>query len=191
MAPLIIPGAYLVSLHHTVSGQEVVNVLGVSSEGFGAATLVADTVHAAWTATGGPLKSLSNKVRLERVKVVDLASAEGEIAEKSATDVGSITAELANLASCAVIRVGAASRSRSSKGRVYFGPLAEGNINADGRSIEPNQVTAYTQNFTQFRTQLGTAGLTWGVISRKLSRITPIQSISVAPIVGIQRRRLT
>lgn len=191
MPTLVIPGAYMASLHHTVSGQEVVNVIGVTAEGFGAAEAVANTVHSAWVATGGPLKNLSNKVRLEKVKVVDLSSPTGQIFEKVSTDTGGLTAELGPLAACAVVRIGAASRSRSSKGRVFFGPLAEASINADGRTVEPNQVTQYAASFTQFRTQLTAAGFTWAVLSRKNSSATPVAQISVAPVIGIQRRRLT
>lgn len=52
MPTLVIPGAYQVAIHQVVSGQEIVNVLGVTADGFGAANVVADKVHAAYIAAG-------------------------------------------------------------------------------------------------------------------------------------------
>lgn len=190
MPTLVIPGAYQVGIHMVVSGQEIVNVIGVMSDGFGAANQIADKVHAAWIAAGGPMSMLPNSVKLEKIKVTDLAGVNGEIFEKTATDAGKGTSPLGSLAATAVVRVGAGTRSRSGKGRLYFGPLQQAQLSADGRTLVPVQQTTIATGFQQFKTAVNTEGLQWAVLSRKLSVATPITNISVASVIGTQRRRL-
>jgi hypothetical protein len=190
MPTLVIPGAYQVAIHQVVSGQEIVNVLGVTSDGFGAANVVADKVHAAYIAAGGPISWLSNAVKIEKIKVTDLSGPTGEIYEKTTADVGKGTGQVGSLATCAVVRVTAGNRSRSGKGRVYFGPLAASNLGIDGRSLLPTTATGIATAFQQFRTAINSDGYQWVVLSRKLSVATPITNVSVASIIGTQRRRL-
>lgn len=189
MATLIIPGAVMVSLHYSVSGQELVNVIGLTGEILPPDT-AANRVHDAWTKLGGPMTRMSSAATLTKVKATSLNTADGAVFERSASAVGGQSGTLASLATCAVIRVGAGTRSRSGKGRVYFGPLPASVMQGDGRQIIAAQATSLQTAFTQFRDELAAAGTPWVVLSRKLSSATPVESISVASVIGTQRRRL-
>jgi hypothetical protein len=160
------------------------------SDGFGAATQIADKVHAAWIAASGPLAWLPSAVKMEKIKVTDLSSEGGQIYEKTVTDAGKGTGALGSLATTAVVRVGAGTRSRSGKGRLYFGPLGASSLAADGRTILPANQTGIAAAFNAFRNAINTDGLQWCVLSRKLSVATPITNVSVASVIGTQRRRL-
>lgn len=190
MATLVIPGALQVSLHFEISGQETVNVLGFSSTEIMPAETAANRVHDAWTATGGPMQWLPTAMKLLRVKATELNAVDSPVFERASTAVGGQATAPANLATCAVVRVGAGTRSRSGKGRVYFGPLGANFVQADGRTLNTTMSTNITTAFNTFRTTLEGQALTWSVLSRKLSTATPVQSVQVASIIGTQRRRL-
>lgn len=191
MPQLIIPNAMQVSLHFTVSGQETVNVLGFTKDDPAiTASMAADIVHNAWTATGGPHKLLTPQVVLNKVKATDISSADGEIFERGVSVPGGATGTVGNLAVSAVVRVGSGTRSRSGKGRVYFGPIGSQDIATDGRSYPLQAQTNVRTAFLAFQTATNNGNLTWSVLSRKLLVATEITSVSVAPIIGIQRRRL-
>lgn len=189
MATLVIPGAVMVSLHFTVSGQETVNVIGLTGDILPPDT-AANLVHDAWTAANGPMGMLPAAVKLTKVKATSLSTADGAIYERTSTAQGAIATGVGALSTSAIVRVGAGTRSRSSKGRLYFGPLPASVLDTDGRSIKPTDLTAISTRFSAFRTAVNQNSVRWAVLSRKLSVATPVENISVASVIGTQRRRL-
>lgn len=189
MATLVIPGAYMASLHFTVSGQEIVNVIGVSGN-FLSSGVVAKAVGDVWTNLSGPHDLLPAAVVLSKVKAVDIGTPTGEVFEQVYNKAGGGTTPMGPLSSSAVVRAGASTRSRSGKGRLYYGPLPQGMVHTDGRTLTPSTITALNTRFTYFKDQLIAREMNWVILSRKLLSFTPVETVSVAQVLGTQRRRL-
>jgi hypothetical protein len=191
MSTLIIPNAFQVSIQMTSGGQVVENVIGVTNAG-GTASGAASAVRAAWEGTTGPLKRLSSLIVMTNYHAVDLSSAFGTIFDLSSSAVGGVstTNSLATMGACALVSWNGSQRSRSTRGRLYFGPILESNINADGRTLGPGDRSNITNAFTQFRSDLASAGYPLAVLSRTLSQAFPVSSNATELVIATQRRRI-
>lgn len=189
MPTLIIPGAIQVSIRMECSGQAVVNVIGLDRNFVDDMNVAANNVKNAWEAAGGPLILKPTQVKVLSYRAVDL-NAGGAVAEVASTKTGGLsTAQLSTMSSSALVNIGASTRNRSQRGRLYHGPLSETQIDADGRTIPVTTQTSLLQAYTQFKNALDTAGTPWAVLSRKNLSFTRVTSLSVQPVIATQRRR--
>lgn len=186
---LVVPDTYLVSINATSGGQNITNVVGIR-KAFSGADLVAAAVETAWIQTGGPIKLMNNGYQMKDVSAMFLGQADGEVVTKVSTAVGASTGTKSTNAACALVSYGGGSRSRTSKGRLYFGPIGESDINTDGRTLAASSITAMTAAFNAFKNSLTTGGFEWVVVSRKLQTAATIQAISVQAVIATQRRRI-
>jgi hypothetical protein len=177
----------LVAIKGMSGGQEVVNVVGIHDMS-ASAELVAKAVQTAWKVSGGPMSKLPSTYQLLEFKALSLHSAEGEVYTQPDSTVGTLSGALATNGSCALITYGNGTRSKSSKGRMYFGPLREVEINADGRTL----VTPanFTTALTAFQASIAAQNGDWCIVSRKNSSVAIINSITTQTVIATQRRRI-
>lgn len=188
---LIIPNVYRVGIYGVSGGQPIVNVVGVRGSAAGQAGGAADAVRAAWKVTGGPLSRKPSQYAFERVSAMDLSSADGAIVERTDGALGGIgSAALATNGSCALVKWNGGTRSGSSRGRMYFGPLIETDINSDGRTLPSTTVTALQTAMTNFLNSLSGAGFPLTVISPTTATHTLVTSVAVESTIATQRRRI-
>lgn len=191
MAQLIIPGCFQVAIMGKAGGSDVVNVIGVQNGGGNAADAAA-AVRTAWKVTAGPLAQLSSLYTLSQFVAVDIGSSNGSIATVSDTTAGGIVSgnSFATAGACALIKWNGGTRSRSARGRMYFGPIMETNINPDGRTLATAFVTAFTTAMTNFRASLSSSGYPLVVLSRTLSESFPVTTNAAESTIATQRRRI-
>ena len=191
MATLIIPNAFQVSIEMEASAQPVVNVVGVTSAS-GTAAGAAAAVKAAWEGTGKPLGALTSAIVARNYRAVDLGSAFGDIADVSSSTPGgsATTGGLATMAASALVIWNGSSRSRSTRGRLYLGPLLDGQINTDGRTLASTTLTGINTAMANFISSLASAGYPLAVISRKNLAAYPVTSAATSSVIATQRRRL-
>lgn len=190
MAQLLIPGAIQVSIKMECSGQDVVNVIGLSGDNFTDPNAAVAVVKAAWEKASGPMAIRSNLVRVVSYRAVVLSPV-GSVAELGSSSVGgNTTVGISTMAAAALIGIGGATRNRSSRGRMYHGPIGEAQIDPDGRTLLTATRTQLTSVYTVFRNDLSAGGYPWVVLSRKNSTFTPVGEIAVSSIIATQRRRL-
>lgn len=188
---LIIPNAFQVAIEAEAGGQPVVNVIGVTNAA-GTAAGAAAAVKAAWEQANGPLSRLSSLVSARLYRAVDLSSAFGDIAEVTSSAVGGVTTtnSLSTLAASALVTWNGSTRSRSTRGRMYYGPLTETNLNPDGRTLPTATLATFNTMFDLFRTSLASAGYPLAVLSRKNEAAYPVTSSAVQSVIATQRRRI-
>ena len=186
---LIVPNCYLVSIKMSSGGQDVVNVIGIQASS-STAQAVANQVKASWILSGGPMQKHATTTTGVQVSAMDLSSANGAIATAAFTNAGSEAGALATNGSCALITYGGGTRSRSSKGRLYHGPLREGQIESNGRHLTATAQANITNGYLVFKNDLNAAGMFWTVISRKLQTANNISSPSAQLLIATQRRRI-
>lgn len=190
MPALIIPGTFLCSIKMSSGGQDVINVIGVRNSG-GTAAGAAAAVDAAWQAASGPLSQLSTTTTYSGVHAMDLSSADGAISDLAVTGkAGGASGALATNAACALVKWNGGTRSGSSRGRLYFGPLLEVAVNSDGRTLASTWQTAFQNAITVFRNSLNSANYPLVVISRKNAVATTVTSHAVENVIATQRRRI-
>lgn len=189
MTQLIIPGCFQVTIKGTSGGQDVDNVIGVQNSS-GTAGAAAAAVQTAWKIASGPLALQQNAYSTVSYTAVDIGSSNGEIAVITDSTAGSLTGSLATNAASALIKWNGGTRSRSSRGRMYFGPLGETSINPDGRTLLAGSIAAFQSAFTNFRNSLAASGYPLVVLSRTLSTAFPVTSHSVEQVIATQRRRI-
>jgi hypothetical protein len=191
MPALIIPGAYQVTISMVSGGHAVENVIGVVNGG-GTAAGAAAAVLAAWKVSTGPLSRLSSLVAMTGVRAVDISSGSGAIVTVNDTTAGSIvsTNSLATRGACALVQFNGGTRSRSSRGRLYYGPIMESDINVDGATVGGATVANLGTAMTAFRNSLNSSGYPLNVLSRKLSQAFPVTSQTIETIIATQRRRI-
>lgn len=184
---LVIPDCFIVAIKGVSGGQDVVNVIGVHGPN-DTAISVATAVLGAWKVALGPLAKLPNTYQMVEVRAMDIGSATGDVYTVPDTTSGQLSGALATNGSCALLNYGSGSRAKTTKGRMYFGPLREVEINNDGRTL----VTPvnFTNAFLAFRANLETNGRTWVVLSRKNSSHAPIISLTTQSVIATQRRRI-
>lgn len=184
---LVVPDCFLVAVKAVSNGQDVVNVVGVHGPGNNAFQ-VATAVRDAWKTAGGPLSKQSTSYQLVEFRAMSINSANGEIYSLPDAATGPLTSVLATNGSCALITYGSGTRAKSTKGRMYFGPLREGDVNSDGRTLA--NAAAFTTAFGVFQTNLTQFGRNWVVISRKNSTHSPITQVQTQTVIATQRRRI-
>jgi hypothetical protein len=184
---LIVPDTFLVSIKGISGGQDVVNVVGIKFAGV-SAEAVATAVRDAWIVSGGPITKLPNTYSMVEVKALSLDNANGQVFTLPHSQAGNLSGALATNGSCALVTYGNGTRSKSSKGRMYFGPLREVEINTDGRTLA--SASTFTTAMTAFKTDVETWGGQWVIVSRKNSTTAPITSITTQTVIATQRRRI-
>lgn len=188
---LVIANTYRVSIEMTAGGRQISNVIGVTGTASGQQAAAAAAVLAAWKVASGPLSQLSSLVAMTGVTALDLSSTTGGIAVVADTTAGGkAAAALSTRASSALINWNTATRSKSARGRMYFGPLAESDINSDGATLVAGTVAALGTAMTNFRNSLSGASFPLCVISQKLASTTAVSSQGVQATIATQRRRL-
>jgi hypothetical protein len=192
MVQLLIPSAYQVSIEMTVSGQQVINVIGIrSDEVQKTANDVCAAVKTGWEIANGPLKQLASQIQMVGYRCTDLRSTNGDIDFQPSTATGGMSGQsLSTLAVAALVQYGQGTRNRSSRGRMYFGPLSEANINTDGRTLLPTSLTSINAAMEVFRSHIAGANMQWAVLSRVQKQAYSINTVQVASVVATQRRRL-
>lgn len=190
MPALIVPDTGLVSIEMQSGGQDVVNVVGVDLTGGSIAAATA-AVKVAWEIAAGPLTRLNNLTALVNYHGMDLSSSTGAIVDVASAAVGGAgaTAKATNGA-CALVKWNGGTRSKSQRGRLYLGPLAEGDVNSDGRTLVAGSLAGFQTAFTNFRNSLSGAGFPLVIVSRLLQEATPVVSHSVESVIATQRRRI-
>lgn len=184
---LIIPETYLVSIKGVSGGQDVVNVIGVRAPA-NTAISVATAVQGAWKTAGGPMSKMPSTYQLIEFKAMSLASANGDVYAVPDSTAGTAGSSLATNGACALVTFGNGTRAKSTKGRMYFGPLLESAINADGRTLAA--AGGFTTAFQAFKAALEINQREWVVISRKNSSTSPISIIQTQSVIATQRRRI-
>lgn len=192
MPTLVIPDGLQLVVAGTQSGQPVINVMHFRNTSGGTRNLVTDLVaiKALWEKAAGPLKVKSNGFAMTGYKLTDISSTSGQVSELGSTVAGGVAGSLSTMASAALIRLSGGTRDRSGSGRLYHGPLLEGQINADGRQIDTGAATTLTTAYTTWASDMLALDLEWCVASRQDSTLTTISSITVSTIIATQRRRL-
>jgi hypothetical protein len=191
MAQLIIPGAFQVAINAKAGSQDVVNVVGVLNPS-GDAAGAANAVKTAWTITGGPVKRLSTLYVLSNFTAVDIGNANGSISVVADSTTGGVstTNAFATAGACALVKWNGGTRSRSTRGRLYFGPIMETDINPDGRTLAGTPQTGIITGFNTFRSSLAASGYPLVVLSRKMSQAFAVTSSTVESTIATQRRRI-
>lgn len=191
VAGLVVPGCFQGVIHAQAGGQDVVNVVGLQNGG-GTAAGAAAALQTAWKVTAGPLSQLSSLYQLVEFRAMDIGSTNGAIASISDTTLGSITTSnsLATAGACSLVKWNGGTRSASSRGRMYYGPIMEQNINPDGRTLASGSQTNHNTAFNNFRASLSASGYPLVVLSRKLSQAFPVTSSTVESQIATQRRRI-
>lgn len=189
-AMLIIPDCFQVNIQMSVGGKQVENVIGVENAA-GTAAGAATAVKTAWEIALGPLAKLLGAVAMTNYHAVDISSGSGAIFDLASTTTGSAGAgSLATRAACALVQWNGSTRNRSSRGRLYYGPLGEANINPDGATLVTIDRTNIGTAFTNFRNSLTTSGYPLVVLSRTLSQAFPVTQHAVELQIATQRRRI-
>lgn len=191
MTQLVIPNCFQATISMVAGGHVVENVVGVQNGG-GTAAGAAAAVLAAWKVAGGPLAGLSSLVTMTGVRAVDISSVNGAIVTVTDTTAGGVTASnsLATRGAAALIQWNGGTRSRSSRGRLYWGPLMENNIDVDGASLTSTTVTNINARFTAMRSSLSGSSYPLVVLSRKLSQAFAVSSNACESTIATQRRRI-
>lgn len=184
---LVIPDTYLVSIKGSSGGQDVVNVIGVRGTG-NTAISVATAVEGAWKVANGPMSRLPSQYALKEVKAMYIGSTSGDVYTVSSTGAGALTGGLATNGSCALVTFGAGTRAKSQRGRMYFGPLREGDIDTDGRTC--TSAANITTAMGVFKTALEINNRKWVVVSRKYATTTDVITVSTQAVIATQRRRI-
>jgi hypothetical protein len=189
---LVIPNVYRCSIQMISGTRQIVNVVGLHGSSSGQQVAAAAALKAAWEVSTGPLPKLSSLVQMTGYQVMDLSTTTGGIATLASAALGGVstTNALSTRAASALVKWNGASRSLSTRGRLYFGPIMESDINSDGATLTAATQTALGNAFTTFRTQLSSAGFTLCVISRKLAAATDVTNSSVESVIATQRRRI-
>lgn len=189
---LVIANTYRIAVRMQAGGKDITNVFGVRGSTSGQQAAAAAAALAAWKVANGPLSQLSNLVQMADVTAVDLSSATGGITvvTDATTGGGTTGFALSTRASAALVTWNSGTRSKSARGRMYYGPLRESDIDTDGATLLGARAAAIGTAFTAFRSSLATAGFPLVVISQKLASTTDVTSQSVQTTIATQRRRL-
>jgi hypothetical protein len=188
--PLIVPDVVQVGIEMTCSGRTVMNVLGFENlDDTPMATLLA-TVKTAWEQSNGPLYRHSSSTAMVGYHGVNLSAVDAPVGYLGSGATGSVAGEISTMGACALIKLSSGTRGRSKQGRVFHGPLVEGQINSDGRTVLGSMVTDLTTAYELFRASMDIAGNQWCVISRVHFDHSNIAASACEGIIGTQRRRI-
>jgi len=187
---LIIPNCFQVTMQAQVAGHVVENVIGLLNGG-GSSSGAAAAVKTAWEQSGGPLELLRTDVAMVNYHAVDIGSSTGGITDLASTTAGSSTSgALSTRASCALVKWNGSSRSRSTRGRMYIGPLTDNNLQSDGGTLNATFASDLSDAVQAFRDSLTFLGYPLQVLSRTLNEATPVSAHAIEAVCATQRRRL-
>nr|CRY93633.1 hypothetical protein [uncultured prokaryote] len=123
--------------------------------------------------------------------VTDLSSASGLVFVLPSAAAGGLSSQqLSTNGACALVGMGAGTRSRSDNGRLYHGPLTEVQVNTDGRTLVAGQQVLLQAAYTKFLNTLFSSSCVLAIISRKYERATAVSNIAVGSVIATQRRRI-
>lgn len=186
---IVIASTFMVAIEMQSGSQPVVNVIGIRAVPADV-ELVAENVKNAWEVTGGPLKLRPTALTMTGYRVTDLRSPTGPVFFLPSTTAGGVSGQIATNAAAALISYSGGTRSRSSSGRLYHGPLGEGQIETDGRTLAASYRPMLDTAYRTFQNTLATDGYQWVVISRKLQEAFKAGLPTAQNIIGTQRRRI-
>jgi hypothetical protein len=188
---LVIPNCFQVAIKGSAGGHDVLNVVGVQNSS-GTAAAAAAAVKAAWEVASGPLARLSSLYSMVSYTATDIGTLSGAIAVVTSSALGGVvtTNSFATAGACALIKWNGSSRAKSSRGRLYLGPIMEADINPDGRTLVSGSATNFGSAMSNMRTSLSGAGYPLVVLSRKTLLPTTVTSSAVETTIGTQRRRI-
>lgn len=190
MGQLVVPGCFQVNIQMSAGGRLLENVIGLENAA-GTAAGAASAVLTAWEQSGGPLDFLPSDVTMVNYHAVDIGSTSGAIADQASTTAGGIAiAGIGVRSTCALVRWNGATRNRSSRGRLYFGPIPDNTVDADGATLDTTAHTNYENAFTAFRGSLSFLGYPLVVLSRVQSQAFLVTSQAVESTIATQRRRV-
>lgn len=189
---LWIPGGRQLTVSFTVGGQDAVVVLGGQGGGAwndaaGAATwrdafwnAFRPEICSAVTCTGAVLRTVEGP--------------DGQVIEVGAptNPVGLNSGAMTLAGAAMVIKWKTAQGGRSGKGRTFVPGVNEGAVSADGRTWGTGHNAGVQTCINNYlgSAPLSAAGLTPAVLSFRRGAAYAITSGSLAPIVGLQRRRM-
>jgi hypothetical protein len=107
----------------------------------------------------------------------------------SGTTAANVAAGGPILAGCAVASYRGVFVGRRYRGRKYLGPLASASVQSNGRLLVTGARDAILAALVALGTD-DTAGIEFGVWSRKFTSFTPATVFTCDPVIGIQRRRM-
>lgn len=190
MTTLVIPNCFQVTISAVAGGHAVENVIGVKNAS-GTAAGAATAVKTAWEIATGPLANLATLVTMTNYHAVDISSSTGTIADLASTTAGGRSSQsFATRGAAALIKWNGSNRSRSTRGRLYYGPIAESDIQTDGATLDTTRATAIGTAFTAFRNSLNSSGYPLVVLSRTLSSSFDVTAHAVESSIATQRRRI-
>jgi hypothetical protein len=191
MPALILPNVYRVAIKATNDGLPVVNVIGVRGTAGGQEAAAAAAVKAAWEVTGTSLcNQHTNNYHMVSYDAMDLSSPTGGITSLASSGVGSLTAETATAAACALFKFNGGTRSRTQNGRMYYGPLDQNSVQSTGRSLETTAKATLQSALNAFLASLTTAGFPLVIISRVGPSSHTVATAAVESLIATQRRRI-
>ena len=190
MTQLVIPSCFQVNIQMSAGGHLVENVIGLENAA-GTAAGAADAVLTAWEQSDGPLDQLPSDVTMVNYHAVDIGTTSGAIADQASTTAGGIAiAGIGVRSTCALIRWNGSTRNRSSRGRLYFGPIPDNTVDADGATLDTTAQGHIDDAFAAFRSSLSFLGYPLVVLSRVQSQAFLVTSQAVESTVATQRRRV-
>lgn len=191
MAQVVIPRGYRVTIKSRVGSQQVVNVLHFLGSAPGMEQDAAQTMVAFWKSLDGGQTHLGNQaVTFEGVEAVDLSTLNGGIWWEADGTAGASTIQLATAGASALVQLNGQTRDRTTRGRIYLGPLREADVMQDGRTLMASAKNKVTTLVTDMRAAMAAEGFELQVLSRITSTMTPVTLVRVADIIATQRRRI-
>lgn len=188
---IVLANTYEATVRMVSGGRAVDNVFHFTGTGSGQEQACCTALQTSWKGSGKPFAYMDNKVSLVSFQVVDLSTINGGIYTIADTTAGSKTAaSIATRAACVLVQYNGQTRNRSSRGRTYFGPLYEAEVDIDGATLTGSAQTLFAGYFTTFRAGMTTAGFTQCVLSRKLVASFAVTFQRIQPTIATQRRRL-
>lgn len=187
---VVIGSTAQVGIEMTCSGQKVFNVIGVHMPGPYLITDVLAAVKSAWEVSTGPLYRHPTSVQMVGYHGTDLSSTTGAVAFLGSSASGAVAGDVSLMSASALVKLASGTRARRANGRLFHGPLAESQVNSDGRTLASSFITDATTAYANFRNAMATANMPWVIISRKYSSTADVSSIGVRSIASSQDRRL-
>jgi hypothetical protein len=191
MPALILPNVYRCAIKATNDGVPVVNVIGVRGTAGGQEAAAAAAIKAAWEVTGTSLcNQHTNNYHMVSYDVTDLTTATGGVTSLASTASGTLTAETATAAACALFKFNGGTRSRTQNGRMYYGPIDQNSVQSTGRALETTARTTLQSALNAFLASLTTAGFPLVIISRVGPSSHTVATAAVESLIATQRRRI-
>lgn len=188
---IVIANTYRVTMRAVFGGQAIENVYHFTGSAPGQEQACATQFQAAFKNVAGPIRLWDNKFTLVEFEAVDLSSINGGIWVINDTTAGTRTAaECSGRQVCALITYNGQTRNRSSRGRLYHGPLYEGDIATDGATLNTTPQGLISTSYSNLRNLMISNGFQPCVLSRVLVQTFAITQARVENTIATQRRRL-